>query len=196
MAMTGINNLTDDAELLVLLRQGNEAAFTQIYERYHKMLYVLACRYLKGRELAEDAVQHVFIKLWEHRADIAIALSLRNYLFTMTKNYILNRIRSDNTAVEHHYRIAQRSDDYEDNLLETIEQNELMDIFHKAVALLPAQKREVCLLKMEEKLSNQDIADTMQISVNTVKTHYAQAVKMLRAYMEKMLMVLIILLQS
>ncbi|GHT11555.1 hypothetical protein AGMMS4956_04760 [Bacteroidia bacterium] len=87
--------------------------------------------------------------------------------------------------VEHCYKIAQHTDAYEDNLLETIEQKELMDIFYKAVALLPTQKKEVCLLKMEEKLSNQDIAHTMQISVNTVKTHYAQALKMLRGYMEK-----------
>ena len=71
-------------------------------------------------------------------------------------------------------------------MLETIERKELMAAFYQAITLLPAQKKEICLLKMEGKLSNQEIADKMQLSVSTVKTHYAQAIKLLRAAMSRM----------
>jgi RNA polymerase sigma-70 factor (ECF subfamily) len=179
----------DEENLLRLLRQGERDAFTHIYECYHKMLYALACRYLKNRTAAEDAVQHVFIKLWEYRATITVTINLRNYLYTMTKNYILNYIRNENSAVAHNYRIAQMADAFEDNLFETIERKELMAAFYQAIKLLPVQKREICLLKLEDKLSNQEIADIMQLSVNTVKTHYAQAIKLLRVSLNKMLQI-------
>ena len=59
-----ISGQTDD-ELLILLQKGNERAFTTIYERYHKLLYVVAFKYLKDNDTAKDAVQQVFLKLWE-----------------------------------------------------------------------------------------------------------------------------------
>ncbi|MDR2449629.1 MAG: RNA polymerase sigma-70 factor [Prevotellaceae bacterium] len=176
----------DDEYLLHLLRQGGKDAFTRIYERYHKMLYALSYKYLKSQAAAEDAVQHVFVKLWEHHADIIVMVNLRNYLYSMTKNYILNHIRNAHNAVAHNYRMAQVAGAVEDNLFETIERKELRAMFYQAIKLLPAQKREICLLKMEDKLSNQEIADKMQLSINTVKTHYAQAIKLLRAAMSKM----------
>ena len=176
----------DDEHLLRLLRQGNKDAFTCIYERYHKMLYALSYKYLKSQAVAEDAVQHVFVKLWEHHADIIVMINLRNYLYSMTKNYILNHIRNAHSAVAHNYRIAQVTGAVEDNLFETIERKELRAMFYRAVKLLPPQKKEICLLKMEGRLSNQEIADKMELSVNTVKTHYAQAIKLLRAAMSKM----------
>jgi RNA polymerase sigma-70 factor (ECF subfamily) len=184
----------DDEHLLHLLRQGSKDAFTCIYERYHKMLYALSYRYLKSQVAAEDAVQHVFGKLWEYRADVFVTVNLRNYLYSMVKNYILNQIRHAQHAVAHNYRIAQAATTVEDNLFEVIERKELMAAFYRAVTLLPAQKKEICLLKMEDKLSNQEIAGRMQLSVHTVKTHYAQAIKLLRAAMSKMLQIVVALL--
>jgi RNA polymerase sigma-70 factor (ECF subfamily) len=182
----------NDEYFLHLLRQGNKEAFARIYERYHKLLYALSYRYLKSPMAAEDAVQHVFVKLWEHRADIIVMVNLRNYLYSMAKNYILNYIRNEHNAMAHNYRIAQMTEVVEDNLFETIAQKELMNMFYQAVKLLPAQKKEICLLKMEGKFSNQEIAEKMQLSVNTIKTHYAQAMKLLRASMIRMLGIIII----
>jgi RNA polymerase sigma-70 factor (ECF subfamily) len=186
-----VSQETSDTDLYSLVRKGNKEAFTIIYNRYHKQLYALAYTYLKDRYMAEDAIQHVFIKLWEFREDIAIKVSLKNFLYTITKNYILNLIRNENTIIKKNYELAQITDIYEDNLLSTVEQKELMSLFKQALAMLPEQKKQVCLLKMEEKLSNKEIADVMQISINTVKTHYTQAIKLLRARLVEMLISLI-----
>jgi len=191
-----INQQTEDADLFPLIQKGNKDAFTIIYNRYHKQLYILAYTYLKDRDMSEDAIQHVFTKLWEFRQDIAIKVSLKNFLYTITKNYILNLIRNENTIIRKNYELAQNAEIYEDNLLSTIEQKELMSILKQALDMLPEQKRQVCLLKMDEKLSNQEIADKMQISINTVKTHYAQAIKILRAQLGKMLISLILIILS
>ncbi|WP_455584404.1 RNA polymerase sigma factor [Bacteroides sp.] len=180
---------TDDEKLFALIEQGDEGAFTQAYEKYHKLLYVLAYRYLMNTEMAQDAVQHVFTRLWEFRSELRVGISLKNYLFTMTKNHVLNLIRNENSAVSKNYEMAQSAPAYDDNLIENLEKKELMSCFYKAVDRLPAQKREICLMKVREELTNQEIAERMNLSVNTIKTHYSEALKMLRIHLSKMLII-------
>ena len=170
-------SIRSDEDLLTSLRQGSEDAFTVIYERYHKLLYVLAYKYLKSTYSSEDAVQQVFLKLWEARSLLMVNVNLRNYLYTMLKNHVLNEIRNNNSAVEKNYEIVQSAPEYEDELLIKIEEQDMMSHFYQAIDHLPEQKRQVCLYKLKGNLSNQEIADKMNISVPTVKTHYAQAIK-------------------
>ena len=158
---------TDDEKLFALIEQGDEGAFTQAYERYHKLLYVLAYRYLMSSDMAEDVVQHVFSRLWEFRSELRVGISLKNYLFTMTKNHVLNLIRNENSAIAKNYEMAQSASPYEDNLIEKLEKKELMSSFYKAV----------------------EIAERMNLSVNTIKTHYSEALKLLRIHLSKMLII-------
>ena len=183
-----ISELNDEA-LFALIEKGDERAFTQAYDRYHKLLYVLAYRYLMNVNMAEDVVQHVFSRLWEFRTELRVGISLKNYLFTMTKNHVLNLIRNENTAIAKNYEMAQSAPAYEDNLIENLEKKELMSNFYKAVDMLPVQKREICLMKVREELTNQEIAERMKLSVNTVKTHYSEALKLLRVHLRKMLII-------
>ena len=140
-------------------------------------------------DMAEDVVQHVFARLWEFRSELHVGISLKNYLFTMTKNHVLNLIRNENSAISKNYEIAQSTPVYEDNLIENLEKKELMVSFYKAVDMLPPQKRSICLMKVKEELTNQEIAERMNLSVNTVKTHYTEALKMLRIHLSKMLII-------
>ena len=183
-----ISELNDEA-LFALIEKGDERAFTQAYDRYHKLLYVLAYRYLMNANMAEDVVQHVFSRLWEFRTELRVGISLKNYLFTMTKNHVLNLIRNENSAITKNYEMAQSAPVYEDNLIENLEKKELMSNFYKAVDMLPVPKREICLMKVREELTNQEIAERMKLSVNTVKTHYSEALKLLRVHLRKMLII-------
>lgn len=183
-----ISELNDEA-LFALIEKGDERAFTEAYDRYHKLLYVLAYHYLMNVNMAEDVVQHVFSRLWEFRTELRVGISLKNYLFTMTKNHVLNLIRNENTAITKNYEMAQSAPAYEDNLIENLEKKELMSNFYKAVDMLPVQKREICLMKVREELTNQEIAERMKLSVNTVKTHYSEALKLLRVHLRKMLII-------
>lgn len=177
----------NDEILFVRVGRGEVEAFTTIYNKYHKLLYVLAYRYLMDKAMAEDAVQHVFTRFWEFRSELSVSISLRNYLITMTKNHILNVIRNENNAIAKNYEIAQNTPEYEDTLVENLEKKELMSLFYEALDKLPPQKREICLMKVREELTNQEIADRLQLSVNTIKTHYSEALKLLRVHLHKML---------
>ena len=190
------NNQISDTELFNRIQKGDEKAFTIAYELYNKLIYVLSYRYLMDEERAKDVVQYVFVKLWEYRAELNIGISLKNFLFTMAKNYILNLIRNENTALEKQYEIAQQVLGYEDDLVEKLERREQMSLFYQALAKLPEQKKRICVMKIREEMSNKEIAERLNVSINTVKTHYAEALKLLRRELLKLLMIIIILMLS
>jgi RNA polymerase sigma-70 factor (ECF subfamily) len=162
------------------MRDGDRRAFETVYRQYHRMLYTIAMRYLPSAEDAEDAVADVFVHLWEIRRDMVVETNLRNYLYTMTKNSILNRLRrSTPVFLSVDSSEAQRKEE-EESLEELLDREELRERLCRAVDSLPEQKRKICLLKMRENLKNEEIAGRMNISLNTVKTHYLQALRMLR----------------
>lgn len=118
-----------DEQLFNLIENGDKIAFTEAYNKYHRLLYSVSYRYLMDREKAEEAVQYVFVRLWEYRSDLNIGISLKNYLFTMTKNYVLNIIRNENSMTEKQYELAQRASEFADDFVEKFENRERMDIF-------------------------------------------------------------------
>ena len=187
MGGSGSCDCFSDEYLLALLGKGDEQAFTIIYQRYHKLLYVVAYKYLKNDCSAKDSVQQIFYRLWESRSVLIVNINLRNYLDTMLKKHLLNEIRNNYMAMEKNYELAQEKVEYEDDLLDNIEKKEIEEQLYLAINGLPEQKKQVCLYKLRGNLSNLEIANKMGISVPTVKTHYAQAVKMLREHFNKLL---------
>lgn len=180
-----------DYGLLMQIRNGNEKAFSTVFVTYHRYLYVLASRYLMSETYAEDAVQHTFMRLWEGRETFDYQKGIKNLLFTILKNHLLNEIRHNNLALQKNYELAQLSEEMEAGFLKDFEDADFKAHFYNLINQLPPQKREVCLLKIEEGMTNQEITDHMDISIPTVKSHYTQVVKMLRAKIDKILIFII-----
>ena len=78
----------DDETLFARVERGDVEAFTVVYKKYHKLLYVLAYRYLMNKTMAEDAVQHVFTRFWEFRSELRVGVSLKNYLVTVSYTHL------------------------------------------------------------------------------------------------------------
>lgn len=190
MKLTGSLDYSDE-QLYRFIKEGDHRAFTQVYYKYYRLLYALSYRYLMDKDKAEDAIQYVFVRLWEYRSDLNVDISLKNFLFTMTKNYVLNVIRNETSALEKNYEIAQGMSEYEDDLIVKMEKRERMDLVYKAIEKLPEQKKTICLLKLKEEMSNSEIAERMNLSVNTVKTHYSESLKFLRLCLKELLIIVI-----
>lgn len=184
-------HLNEDYSLFLLIKKHDEEAFAAVYQKYHAYLYALALKYLKDEEMAEDALQYVFVKLWESAPRIELEVNLKNYLYTMLKNHVLNQIRNNKHTISIQYADAQEAFVDEDLFTEALYSKELSSLLQKGIEQLPPQKREVCQLKLEESISNQEIADRMGITIHTVKSHYQESLKMLRKYFEKVKMMLL-----
>ena len=169
----------DECELFERIRGGDEQAFTLVYERYHGMLYSLALRMIKQTGAAEDAVQYVFVRLWELRGGLSVTVSLRNYLYTMTKNYLLNYIRHNGRVLEQSYVIAQLRQQQDDTLAQYIESRDIDRRLGEAIDRLPRQQRAVIMMKRDG-CSNREIAEQLRISVKTVENHMTAALGQLR----------------
>lgn len=186
-----MNSNNEDSSLFLLIKKRDKEAFTVVYHKYHHYLYSLAFRYLKDVELAEDAVQHVFVKLWDSARYIDVGINMKNYLYTMTKNFVLNQIRDNKEMISLNYENAQiEITDESSDVVSIMEDKQLLSLLYEGIQHLPPQKKEICHLKIDENKSNQEIAEVMGISVNTVKSHYQESVKMLRDYFQKIKLLL------
>ena len=109
----------------------------------------------------------------------AVTVSLRNYLYTMTKNYLLNYIRHNGRVLEQSYVIAQLRQQQDDTLAQYIESRDIDRRLGEAIDRLPRQQRAVIMMKRDG-CSNREIAEKLHVSINTVKTHYADGLRSLR----------------
>ncbi len=179
-----------DYKLLLRLRDGDEKAFSVIFDTYHRYLYVIAYRYLMSKNCAEDAVQFTFMRLWERRGNFDYKTGVKNLLFTILKNYCLNEIRHNNLVIQKNYELAQLNHEVDMGFLRNLEDADYKTYLYELMNQLPPQKRKVCLLKIQKEMSNQEVADTMNISISTVKSHYTQIVKMLRLRLDKIIIII------
>lgn len=180
-----------DDRLYAGLRSGKADAFASVFHRYHRLLYALAYRYLKSGPEAEDAVQYTFMRLWEQRETFNFSEGLRSLLFTILKNYILNELRHRRIVLEKHEELSRQSEEDDEDLMKALEDADFRKHLRDAINQLPPQKKKICLLKIEQGLSNQEIADKLQISIPTVKSHYTQAIKQLRGMIDKLILILL-----
>ena len=162
----------DDSALTHQLKQGNQLAFTILYDTYSEQVYRLAFKYLCNKELAEDAVQNLFMKVWIKRTSLDESRPLNHFLFTVLKNDLLTILRDPK-------RIDGGNQDDEDM------DKEQLDLVRHAIEQLSPQRRKIFSLKISGKYSNQEIADKLNLSVNTIKFQYSQSLKQIKEIVRK-----------
>lgn len=163
-------------ELLSSLREDSEAAFTQIYYQYWKLLFAVAANKLDNIADAEEIVQEVFADLWRRRHEIRIEQSLKAYLATAVKFQVytlLAKKHREANALPDPEVWATSPDD-------TFRQKELQEQLYQVTQELPDKCRLVYQLSREAGLSNKEIAAKLDISEKTVENQMTKALKRLR----------------
>ncbi len=171
--------LDTDVKLFRRVKSGDEVAFRTIYDRHHKIIHSLAYKMLKSSSAADDTVQYVFTKLWMMKLELNISTSLRSYLHTMARNYILNYIRNRNRELVYNYITLQQDELVADEISEQMERSDIAGVIDGVINRLPSQKREILSMR-KSGYSNPEIAQRLNISINTVRSHYQEGLKMIR----------------
>src|ERR1700761_5838133 len=96
-----------DAELIALLKQGDERAFTEIYERYSMMLYYRVNQLLRDSESSRDIVQEIFLALWDKAHHIQENANLAGYLYVAGRNQVLKLIEKGRVKNDYIASIAR-----------------------------------------------------------------------------------------
>jgi len=181
-----------DHNLLDLLNEDDQLAYTEIFERYCKILVNHAYKMLGNRDEANDVVQEVFLSIWNKRQELIVTGSLSSYLYKATKNRILNHIA--------HEKVVSNYADSISNFIENdyvladsnLREEELEAIIAKEIALLPEKMREVFLLRKVEELSYDEIALQLNITDKTAKQQVYNSLKILREKLKNFMGVFVI----
>lgn len=181
---------------MAMLAQDSEYAFQLLFDRYRNRIYRVAISYVKSPILAEEIVQDVFLKVWFQRKEIRMLRSFEAWLFTVSKNYILNYLKKLAGEWKARENWIMQLDPSENNTDARIRTEQFRQLIQEAITQLPEQQQRVYKLAKEEWLSYEDIALRLNISPLTVKTHMARALEAIRSFLRRQgaLFVLLLLL--
>ncbi|UFH53796.1 RNA polymerase sigma-70 factor [Spirosoma sp. KNUC1025] len=174
-----------ETDLTLRLKTGDEKAFEEIFLRYYKHLYSIGLKFLKNPDLAEDAVQDIFLKLWDHRDALNEAYSIKNFLSVAMKNHVLNVIRDHHAAIWEYFSADSEELIGEDTTSNTYQLQEYGAILEQGLKQLPPQREKIFRLRVFSGMNNEQIAQQLSISVNTVKFQFSQATKFIKDYLGK-----------
>lgn len=157
--------------------------FRSIFNKYFPSLCVFANKFVNDEDLSKDMVQEVFLKVWNSATEFESEKSLKVYLYLATKNTCFDHIKKEKRKKQNgDLKTDQLQDDVfftNDSIMLDIIREETYRQLENAIMLLPEKAKEVVRLNLKS-LTNQEIADELNISINTVKTHKLSAFKKLR----------------
>ncbi|MBL1409028.1 RNA polymerase sigma factor [Sphingobacterium faecale] len=177
--MKNLNSISD-SQLLDMLIESDQMAYTEIYSRYSKSIYVFVLRRLSDVDESQDIVQDIFLSLWNRRSTIRISGTLSSYLLTAARNKIIDTINRQKLAdryLDSFHRFLSNTVENTDYL---IRHNELNTLIEDEISKLPAKMREVFELSRKASKTRKEIALELGISEQTVKSHMQHALKILK----------------
>lgn len=172
---------TDNTFLLKLLSSGDRNGYRILYDEYYSILCVVAFEYVKDKFIAETIVGDVILGLWNKRETLSEVVSLKPYLVKAVRNKSIDYIRSTDRVLKNAVDIGTFDCAATDNLFDSIIASELEIHLDQALLQLPAECRKVFSMSRFENLSYEEIAERLNISINTVKYHIKNAIKLLRS---------------
>lgn len=181
-----LQNSLDTEEIVLRLKRDDKSALDLLFEYYYPRLYNFSKSLLKIESQIDDVLQEVFVKIWMNRQKITSHETFNSYIFTITKNEILNLIRAklrDNSFRDELY-LRSVAEEYQQHSL--LEFEEIEAVIDRLVSDLPTKRRQIFLLSRTNGLSNKEIASQLEISEKTVEDHITHAIKKIKASMKKM----------
>ncbi len=174
--MTGLSTFLENEDVLLQkVKAGDERAFEMVFRNYYPHLVLLAQKYLLDRDLSENVVQGVFVKLWENRASMEIR-SLRGFLVVSVRNKCTNELK--------HRQVVREYEKENEGINEggwlTFNENVYLQQINRVIDELPEQRRRIFKMSRMDGLKYREIAEKLNISPKTVEVQMGKALKYLR----------------
>ena len=173
--------VTETSHTLISIRL-NEREFHNVFDKYYVALCLFANQYTEDEETSADIVQDSFAKLWQIRDDFFYLHQVKAFLYTAVRNKALNELEHSKVVFEYAQKVIEKKKDsfFHDAVVE----EETYRILAEAIDKLPDQMRAIMRLAMEGK-KNAEIAEQLNVSVETVHTLKKIAYKTLRIYLKE-----------
>lgn len=168
--------------------------FKKFFREFFPSVYALMRKYTEDDELARDLTQDAFMRLYESREEFETLENAKAFLYTIARRLYFNHYK--HLRVQENMRLMYSEEEMnDDNYLQEVTLHETIRILYAAIDRLPSQSQKIILLNLQGK-NNNEVAEELHISVNTVKSLKKSAYLTLRKYVGKEYLWLIILLAS
>lgn len=163
-------------EFTEAISRKNYKVFGTFFNENFSFLVMFADKYVNDMDVAADIAQDAFIQLWRFEGEFESTEKIKGFLYTTARNLALNHIKH-NRIVDEHVKLQEKETElfFRDQVIE----EETYQLVHRAVDQLAEQSRKIILLHLQG-YSNQEIADQLHISINSVRTLKQNAYKKLR----------------
>lgn len=162
-----------------MISRGDEHAFHLLFDAYQKKLFSYIFRITESREMAQDTVQDIFLKIWSVRAKLPGIDNISAYLHRMARNYAhdgFKKLAKEALVLSELKRQYAETNHPGQQLVS----KEVREYILRLIDQLTPQQRKIYLLSREDGLKHEEIARQLNISVSTVKKHMQDALRFLR----------------
>ncbi len=170
----------DDISFLCALRQGAPEAFDHLYALYYRPLCHFAENLIRNADIAQDLATESFIKLLQQSTDFDSTEGLKSFLYRITRNacydYLRANRRHESSHAEIRYLTAEQEDNGEIQLIRT----EVLHTIYLAIEQLPQKYRGAIKLALLEDKKNEEIANDLKLSPQTVRNRKSEGFRLLR----------------
>ncbi|WP_338876030.1 RNA polymerase sigma-70 factor [Spirosoma sp. SC4-14] len=174
----------------------NHPELDSLFREFYNRLVYFSFQIIRDQAQAQDIVQDAFIKYWQERDSVVPnKVAIKNYLYSSVRNASLNSIRH-NRVVDDYIQQQGQTEPEELPVIESIISSEVIAEIHSAIEALPEHYRIISEMSYLEGKKNQEIADELGMSVNTVKKQKYRALELLRLRLTPELLGILILLDS
>ncbi|MBD1424244.1 RNA polymerase sigma factor [Sphingobacterium arenae] len=173
--------------LLDLVKQSDQHAFQELYNRYSSKLYGNILRMTKSNDSADDILQVVFVRIWENRLTINTDRSFKSYIYQITQNAVFDSFRKkarDRALLSVTAREREERETRESPTEQWLSEKDDKAVLKKAVDQLPPRRREIYQLCKLEGYSYDQVSELLGISTSTVNDHIVKASKTLKEYLQ------------
>ncbi len=176
----------DSSEQLLVseIKNGNERAFRKLYDFYYQEIYGYSISLLKSKDLAEENVQEVFLKIWLHRENLNLEQSFKSYLFTIARNQafnLLNKAANEVLLKEKVFYSSEKSHAEGDF---SIREADCKKLKKQAIKQLPPKRKRIFKMSRKEGKTYEEISQELGISVSTVKNQMSKALESMRDFFQ------------
>lgn len=177
------NKIYTEKKLMELASTGDEEAFTNLFYLYKHKLYSYTLQITESRELTQDMIQDVFLKLWKSRSQLDSVENFGSFVFKMAQNQVINAFKRMANETLILSKIQNEVLVFEAGAEENVEYKEVQHLINDVLKKLPPQQNLVFKLSREQGLKHAEIAQLLKISPYTVKNHLVLALQTIREYL-------------
>ena len=182
--MPNASEMANSNEILSLYKHDERAALQKLFDIYYEPLLLYCYRLIRDSESAEDIVQDCFVHIWRSRRLENFEGELDRFMFQAIKfraiNYVRDQYRRD--------RLADNISEENDELPTYFQEEEVgkeIELLHYTISCLLDECRKIFLMACLDDMKYREIAETLNISINTVKTQMKIALRFLREHLTR-----------